>query len=184
VKIKLAARYGSQGAVTQFWFTHHQKSVILDAEGPDHKRKIVAYIGGLDLCDGRYDTPTHSLFRTLSGSVTSKLYKETCSHDVYSPQGVHKNDFHNVWEITQEYGPRQPWHDIHSFVEGPAARDVLENFLMRWEKQADKYLSVLYDIKHDPELLSYEEEVLDLKQKHKEKEMFNVQVRKYLNLIL
>jgi hypothetical protein len=40
VKIKLAARYGSQGAVTQFWFTHHQKSVILDAE-VNTKNKII-----------------------------------------------------------------------------------------------------------------------------------------------
>lgn len=33
-------------------------------------------------------------------------------------------------------GPRQPWHDIHSRLEGPIAWDVLENFHQRWEKQA------------------------------------------------
>ena len=47
----------------------------MDADAGQHKRKIVAFIGGLDLCLGRYDTPTHSLFRTL--------------------QTTHKDDFHN-----------------------------------------------------------------------------------------
>ena len=38
-------------------FTHHQKSVVLDAEQLPGRgtgtRRLVAYIGGLDLCDGR-----------------------------------------------------------------------------------------------------------------------------------
>ena len=29
----------------------------------DDRRKIIAFIGGLDLCDGRYNTPEHQLFR-------------------------------------------------------------------------------------------------------------------------
>ena len=56
-------------------YTHHQKTVILDADAGQHKRKLIAFIGGLDLCKGRYDTPEHSLFRTL--------------------QTVHKDDYHN-----------------------------------------------------------------------------------------
>lgn len=46
-------------------FTHHQKTVILDADAGNGKRKIIAFVGGLDLCGGRYDTPKHPLFRTL-----------------------------------------------------------------------------------------------------------------------
>jgi len=46
-------------------FTHHQKTVIVDADADNHRRKIVAFVGGLDLCGGRYDTPRHTLFRTL-----------------------------------------------------------------------------------------------------------------------
>lgn len=35
-------------------FTHHQKSVIVDgqAEG-ESQRRLIAFMGGLDLCDGR-----------------------------------------------------------------------------------------------------------------------------------
>lgn len=56
-------------------YTHHQKTVIVDADAGHNKRKITAFVGGLDLTKGRYDTPGHPLFKTL--------------------QTVHKNDFHN-----------------------------------------------------------------------------------------
>lgn len=28
--------------------------------------------------------------------------------------------------------PREPWHDLHCRIEGPAAYDVLQNFEERW----------------------------------------------------
>lgn len=30
--------------------------------------------------------------------------------------------------------PRQPWHDLHCKIDGPAAYDVLINFEQRWRK--------------------------------------------------
>ena len=30
--------------------------------------------------------------------------------------------------------PREPWHDLHSKIDGPAAYDVLTNFEERWRK--------------------------------------------------
>ncbi|KAL6569232.1 Phospholipase D [Orobanche hederae] len=35
-------------------------------------------------------------------------------------------------------GPREPWHDIRSRLEGPVAWDVLFNFEQRWRKQGGK----------------------------------------------
>ena len=57
-------------------YSHHQKTVIVDTDAGHCKRKIMAFVGGLDLCKGRYDTPTHPLFRTL--------------------QTVHKDDYRNT----------------------------------------------------------------------------------------
>ncbi|KAI4995574.1 hypothetical protein ZWY2020_035477 [Hordeum vulgare] len=100
-------------------FTHHQKTVIVDADAGNGKRKIVAFVGGLDLCGGRYDTPGHHLFHTLNT--------------------VHKEDYYNPnFAVTDERGPREPWHDLHSKIDGPAAFDVLKNFEERWLKSSKR----------------------------------------------
>ncbi|XP_024979241.1 phospholipase D alpha 1-like isoform X1 [Cynara cardunculus var. scolymus] len=105
-------------------FTHHQKIIVVDSEMPNEgseRRRVVSFVGGLDLCDGRYDSPFHSLFRTLDT--------------------VHHDDFHqpNYAEAAiTKGGPREPWHDIHSRLEGPIAWDVLFNFEQRWKKQGGK----------------------------------------------
>ncbi|GJW55684.1 phospholipase D alpha 1 [Tanacetum coccineum] len=91
-------------------FTHHQKIVVVDSEMPSggsQNRRVVSFVGGIDLCDGRYDSPFHSLFRTL----------DTAHHD----------DFHQpnyTGASIAKGGPREPWHDIHSRLEGPVAWDV------------------------------------------------------------
>ncbi|XP_058074454.1 phospholipase D alpha 1 isoform X4 [Magnolia sinica] len=107
-------------------FTHHQKIIVVDSEMPNkgsQQRRIVSYVGGIDLCDGRYDTQFHSLFRTL----------DTAHHDDF-----HQANFTGA-SITKG-GPREPWHDIHCRLEGPIAWDVLFNFEQRWRKQGGKDL--------------------------------------------
>lgn len=36
-------------------------------------------------------------------------------------------------------GPRQPWHDWHCKIEGPAAYDILTNFEQRWKKLVSRW---------------------------------------------
>ncbi|GMH18923.1 hypothetical protein Nepgr_020764 [Nepenthes gracilis] len=95
-------------------YTHHQKCVIVDTQASGNNRKITAFLGGLDLCDGRYDTPQHRLTRDLNS--------------------IFHNDYHNPTFSGGSRGPRQPWHDMHCKIEGPAAYDVLTNFEQRWRK--------------------------------------------------
>ncbi|XP_050236027.1 phospholipase D alpha 1 [Mercurialis annua] len=109
-------------------FTHHQKIVVVDSpmpNGDSERRRIVSFVGGIDLCDGRYDTAFHSLFRTL----------DTAHHDDF-----HQPNFPGA--SIEKGGPREPWHDIHSRLEGPIAWDVLFNFEQRWRKQGGKDLLV------------------------------------------
>ncbi|TVU10231.1 hypothetical protein EJB05_43745 [Eragrostis curvula] len=108
-------------------FTHHQKCVLVDSQAWGNKRKITAFIGGLDLCDGRYDTPEHRLFKDLDT--------------------VFKDDYHNPTFSTGSKGPRQPWHDLHCRIDGPAAYDVLKNFEQRWRK-ATKWRSRFKSVSH------------------------------------
>ena len=58
-------------------YTHHQKTVLVDADAGDNRRRIIAFLGGLDLCDGRYDTPRHALFRTLQTSHSDDYHNPT-----------------------------------------------------------------------------------------------------------
>ncbi|KAI3786019.1 hypothetical protein L1987_45146 [Smallanthus sonchifolius] len=108
-------------------FTHHQKIVVVDHDMPNggSKRRVVSFVGGIDLCDGRYDCATHTLFRTL--------------------HSIHRDDFHQpnyTGASIAKGGPREPWHDIHSRLEGPIAWDVLFNFDQRWRKQGGKDILV------------------------------------------
>jgi len=100
-------------------YTHHQKSVICDADPcvPGSSRRLIAFVGGLDLTGGRYDTPNHELFSTL-----------LVEHD-----GDFRNS--NAKVVSPQQGPREPWHDIHSKVEGRIAYDVYLNFYERWGRQ-------------------------------------------------
>lgn len=121
-----------QGATNDLLFTHHQKLVVVDAEAGEEseKRRIVSFIGGIDLCDGRFDTQDHPLFKTLGS--------------------VHRYDFHQPnfeGASIRKGGPREPWHDIHCRLEGPVAWDVLYNFEQRWRKQAEeRYLVPTKDL--------------------------------------
>jgi len=116
----LAPRYASsklsifKQQVVGTLYTHHQKCVIVDTQAQGNNRKLTAFIGGLDLCDGRYDTPEHRVFRDLNS--------------------VFEDDFHNPTFPPGTKCPRQPWHDLHCKIEGPAAYDVLTNFEQRWRK--------------------------------------------------
>ncbi|GMI83081.1 ARABIDOPSIS THALIANA PHOSPHOLIPASE D DELTA, phospholipase D delta [Hibiscus trionum] len=120
VRCVLSPRYASsklsifKQQVVGTLFTHHQKCVIVDSLASGNNRKITAFLGGLDLCDGRYDTPEHRLFRDLDT--------------------VFKGDFHNPTFSSGTKCPREPWHDLHCKVEGPAAYDILKNFEQRWRK--------------------------------------------------
>ncbi|KAG8063163.1 hypothetical protein GUJ93_ZPchr0003g18661 [Zizania palustris] len=112
-----------QDVETATMFTHHQKTVIVDGGGypaANASPGLVSFLGGIDLCDGRYDTQDHPLFRTLG----------TTNHDDF-----HQPNF--IGASINKGGPREPWHDIHCRIEGPAAWDVLDNFEQRWRKQGD-----------------------------------------------
>ncbi|XP_059442018.1 phospholipase D beta 1-like [Corylus avellana] len=145
-------------------YSHHQKIVILDADAGDSKRKIVAFVGGLDLCMGRYDTPKHPLFRTL--------------------QTVHKGDYNNpTFKEPAAVGcPRQPWHDLHSRIDGPAACDILINFKERWLKASKQH----HDAQHKFE--SYYADIINgmrdiPSQSHNDPEDWHVQVFRSIDSI-
>lgn len=126
-------REGSQAGIiennmVQTVYTHHQKFVLADAADPaSGLRRLVAFLGGIDLTDGRYETPEYRLFDSSA---------------------THADDFYQNCTpgATPLTGPRQPWHDIHCRVEGPLVLDILHNFEARWQKQAQDKVGSLYPV--------------------------------------
>lgn len=90
-------------------YSHHQKLIVCDGEDG-----LVAFCGGLDLAKGRFDTPSHELFSTLTT--------------------VHVDDYYNsVYDHTPQPGrPRCPWHDIHAQVQGDIVWNMLSHFRAHW----------------------------------------------------
>lgn len=61
-------------------------------------RKLIGFQGGIDLTDGRWDTFEHPLYRTLFTDHKEDFYKYVC-------------------KTTHKVGPREPWNDIHMYVQ-------------------------------------------------------------------
>jgi phospholipase D1/2 len=122
----------------QYW-SHHQKGVVVDGK--------VAFVGGVDMCKGRWDNSEHNL-----NADESIFYNEKADagKDKDKPHIYYMNDFYSpsVAEVQDKFDtsttpprdrfPRMPWHDIHVRIEGPAAHDVERNFVERWKFQGKK----------------------------------------------
>ncbi|GBG88991.1 hypothetical protein CBR_g48601 [Chara braunii] len=135
--------------------SHHQKAVIVDVDDytfgqkppplnmrQSRHRRVAAFIGGIDLCHGRYDNPSHPLFRTLHVPMHGEDFYQGCIDSAKLPHG----------------GPRQPWHDIHCRLEGPVAFDVLTNFTERWEKSGHLFGNSLPQLKDFVRILTPSED--------------------------
>ena len=82
------------------------------------------FIGGLDICYGRYDSPSHELFPPASqfpGLEHSNIRKND-QWDVKSPG-------ENNIPLNQ---CRLPWHDVAQSVKGDAVMDLTHHFYQMW----------------------------------------------------
>ena len=103
-------------------WSHHEKLVIID--------QVIGYVGGLDLCWGRYDSNEHPIYEAPN---SEKKY--------YFPFIDYSNaricDFVNVENCLVESVPRDtcvrmPWHDVHTRLIGPVVNDISRHFVERW----------------------------------------------------
>ncbi|KAE9292995.1 hypothetical protein PR003_g24616 [Phytophthora rubi] len=97
------------GAKAQFIFddrvnliaSHHQKTLVIAASNSsENDDQPVAYVGGIDLANDRWDTIHHN-----------NTAIRDAAHITYQQKG---------------------WVDGHIRIHGPAAKDVANNFLARW----------------------------------------------------
>ncbi|KAG0046670.1 hypothetical protein BGZ83_008123, partial [Gryganskiella cystojenkinii] len=90
----------------------------------------LAFIGGLDMCFGRYDSRTHQL-ADYHPSGKGTIWP---GQDYSNPR---IKDFTNVKDynndlIEKKLLARMPWHDVSVGVAGQPARDIARHFVQRW----------------------------------------------------
>ncbi|THZ29799.1 phospholipase D/nuclease [Aureobasidium pullulans] len=122
--------FENAGDMTFYW-AHHEKFIVIDFD--------LAFIGGLDLCFGRWDQMQHPLADAHPSGV---------ENEVFPGQDFNNNrimDFQDVkdWKSNElskaDYG-RMPWHDVAMGVIGPCVYDIAEHFQLRWNfVKRDKY---------------------------------------------
>jgi phosphatidylserine/phosphatidylglycerophosphate/cardiolipin synthase-like enzyme len=126
---------------TFFLYSHHQKFVVLDGPGQGNRRVVRAFVGGLDLTHGRFDWPEHPFLAT---DPRCQRFREVTStrvpapnpevHDWYNNEfGQPPLDSSRTLVDSSSAFPRQAWHDVHSQIRGPAAWDVVREFVGRWQ---------------------------------------------------
>ena len=108
-------------AFTLLW-SHHEKLVIID--------QMIGYVGGLDLCWGRYDFPEHPIYEPPN-------QQHTYEFPLIDYSNARICDFSKVENYTAESVSRKdttrmPWHDVHSKIIGPAVGDIARHFVERW----------------------------------------------------
>ncbi|TDL17878.1 phospholipase D, partial [Rickenella mellea] len=106
-----------------FYWAHHEKMCVID--------EAIAFMGGIDLCFGRWDTPQHVLVDIPEGEGAEKIWP---GKD-YSNGRV--SDFFTLDKPEQDMYdrqkvPRMPWHDVGMQLVGQPARDLCRHFVQRW----------------------------------------------------
>ncbi|KAJ4302574.1 Phospholipase D1 [Collariella sp. IMI 366227] len=117
----------------QFFFAHHEKICIVDHD--------IAFVGGIDLCFGRWDTPKHPVVDDKPTGFEPDDLPKDAEHCQLFPGKDYSNprvrDFSKLHEPYAEMydrsiTPRMPWHDISMQVVGQPARDLTRHFVQRW----------------------------------------------------
>jgi len=130
----MVLRSPNQLKKNQFFYAHHEKLCIVDHD--------VAFLGGIDLCFGRWDNPQHPINDDRpTGMEPDDDVPRDAEHCQLFPGKDYSNprvlDFFKLDEPYAEMYdrsriPRMPWHDIAMQVAGQPARDLTRHFVQRW----------------------------------------------------
>ena len=125
------AIYGMNEDVILYW-AHHEKLCIVDGK--------VAFMGGLDLCYGRWDTNQHPIADAHPGNLDDIVFP---GQDFNNARIMDFQDVAN-WEknkLDRKESSRMGWSDISISLAGRAVQDLREHFVERW--------NFIYDEKYD-----------------------------------
>ena len=103
-------------------WSHHEKLVIID--------QIIGYVGGLDLCWGRWDTHAHPIYEIANDE--QNYYFPGIDYSNARIRDFDKVDNYLAESCDRATELRMPWHDVHSRLIGPVVADIARHFVERW----------------------------------------------------
>ncbi|KAF2654622.1 phospholipase D/nuclease [Lophiostoma macrostomum CBS 122681] len=118
----LKAIYGANGDTVLYW-AHHEKLCLVDGE--------TAFMGGLDLCYGRWDTNQHPIADAHPGDLDRIVFP---GQDFNNARIMDFSDVNN-WEnnkLDRTQSSRMGWSDISLSLAGPVVQDLRTHFTQRW----------------------------------------------------
>ncbi|KAL2266969.1 hypothetical protein VTJ83DRAFT_4246 [Remersonia thermophila] len=118
----LKSIYGTAEDVV-LYFAHHEKLCLIDGK--------VAFMGGLDLCFGRYDTNSHPIADIHPGNLDNVIFP---GQD-YNNARVYDFEEVNKWEnnkLDRTKSSRMGWADVSISLSGPIVESLAAHFTQRW----------------------------------------------------
>lgn len=128
-------------------YSHHQKFVVVDGR--------VGFIGGIDLANGRWETPSYDVVVDPNRFVVNEMYnpcaKKARGATTQELKLIRDFGFAEPWKdvlLDEGCQPRMPWQDVHMKLEGPSVVDIHRNFVRRWNM-------AFVDLKYKGEFTNY-----------------------------
>lgn len=134
----LKAIYGIHEGVILYW-AHHEKLCLIDGK--------TAFMGGLDLCYGRWDTNQHPIADCHPSNLDASVFP---GQDFNNARIM---DFQDVahWEnnkLQRMNSSRMGWSDISISLHGPVVDDLRFHFVERWNFIYNEKYDVRKDVRY------------------------------------
>jgi phospholipase D1/2 len=132
--------YGLTDDVILYW-AHHEKLCLVDGKQ--------AFMGGLDLCFGRWDSNSHPIADAHPTDLDQALFpgQDYNNARIYDFEDVSKIDMN---KLDRKLSSRMGWSDLSICLQGSMVEDLRAHFVQRWNYiYAEKY-DVRKDDKYEP----------------------------------
>ncbi|EGR27867.1 phospholipase d1, putative [Ichthyophthirius multifiliis] len=143
-------------------WSHHEKMIVIDQK--------VGFLGGLDICYGRWDSQKHVLTDEDGKFFPDIDYSNSRIKDFVDVTNFKYSQLNRKTQI------RMPWHDIGMMVEGEPVKDMCRHFIQYWNfAKID-----IYD-KNDN---NFQANTLEPVIENEDKKNFNIRLQNYWDKIV
>ncbi|KAH9867037.1 hypothetical protein IAQ61_007628 [Plenodomus lingam] len=133
----LKAIYGAHNGTVMYW-AHHEKLCLIDGQ--------IAFMGGLDLCYGRWDTNQHAIADAHPGNMDRIVFPGQDFNNARMLDFVDVTNWENN-KLDRSESSRMGWSDVALCLAGPVVQDLRTHFTQRW--------NFIYDEKYSKKATRY-----------------------------